>query len=277
MGHAIDPERGMLFHYNTFFGGNDTYFVSKIVFDITSESWFKSARGEKEIRKELSSIDFIGKVNLIDFLLKGLSAPSPNELMDIVQGTEDDVYDISDYVERNFPNFNSELRNIFENSSCLYLSNGADSELFLTWDNVIAEWDYQFFPKVSVIRDRKTLSEDDITYITMNEVFRLNNIIPVSVSYPGAQSDTPILADPKSGRKQSRTYVDSVGIKGDYLILQENKGSFELKKVAEDIKKISKFKNDSSHVQAVFHFTVEMGLDVKEILIGVGFRISESM
>lgn len=277
MGHAMDPERGMLTHYNTFFGDKGIFFVSKLVFDKNSESWFKSTPKEKEIREKLTTISNIEKSDLIDFFIKGLSIPNSVQLLNILGRLDENVYDISQFVNDNFQFFNSALRTIFENSKSLFLSNGSNSELFLTWEGIQPDFDYTELPDVTTIQKRISLSEDDVTYITMNEVFRVNEIVPVSVSYPGAQSDTPVLPDIKSGRSQLRTYIDSVGFKNDSILLQENKGSFKLKEIASDISKILKFKEDQNYIDAIIQFSVEQNLKVKKIIIGVGFGYSNQM
>lgn len=277
MGHAMDPERGMLTHYNTFFGDKGIFFVSKLVFDKNSESWFKSTPKEKEIREKLTTISNIEKTDLIDFFIKGLSIPNSVQLLNILGRLDENVYDISQFVNDNFQFFNSALRTIFENSKSLFLSNGSNSELFLTWEGIQPDFDYTDLPDVTTIQKRISLSEDDVTYITMNEVFRVNDIVPVSVSYPGAQSDTPVLPDIKSGRSQLRTYIDSVGFKNDSILLQENKGSFKLKEIATDISKILKFKEDQNYIDAIIQFSVEQNLKVKKIIIGVGFGYSKQM
>ncbi len=277
MGHAMDPERGMLTHYNTFFGDKGIFFISKLVFDKNSESWFKSTPREKEIRERLSVISSIEKPDLIDFLIKGLSIPNSEELLKILGDFEENIYDISDYIIENFRFFNAAVRTIFENSKSLFLSNGKGSELFLTWEGILPDFDYSQLPSVTNIKKRISISEDDVTYITMNEVFRVNGISPVSVSYPGAQSDTPVLPDKDLGRKQLRTYIDSVGFKNDSILLQENKGSFKLKEIESDISKILKFKEDQNYIDAIIHFAVEQNLEVKNIIIGVGFGQSKQM
>ena len=277
MGHAMDPERGMLTHYNTFFGDNDIFFVSKLVFNKNSESWFKSTPKEKEIREKLSQISNIEKSDLIDFLIKGLSIPNSLELMNILGDMGQHVYDISNFVNQNFQFFNSALRTIFENSKSLFLSNGVNSEIFLTWEGIQPDFDYTNLPDVTTIQKRISLSEDDVTYITMNEVFRVNDILPVSVSYPGAQSDTPVLPDINSGRSQLRTYIDSIGFKNESILLQENKGSFKLKEISTDISKIMKFKEDKNYIDAIIQFSVEQNLKVRNIIIGVGFGHSRQM
>jgi hypothetical protein len=277
MGHAMDPERGMLTHYNTFFGDKGIFFVSKLVFDKKSESWFKSTPKEKEIREKLSKISNIEKSDLIDFFIMGLSIRNSSQLLNILGDLDENVYDISQFVNDNFQFLNSALRTIFENSKSLFLSNGLNSEVFLTWEGIQPDFDYTNLPDVTSIQKRISLSEDDVTYITMNEVFRVNEIVPVSVSYPGAQSDTPVLPDTKSGRSQLRTYIDSVGFKNDSILLQENKGSFNFKEISTDISKILKFKEDQNYIDAIFQFSVEQNLKVKNIIIGVGFGYTKQM
>lgn len=277
MGHAMDPERGMLTHYNTFFGDKDIFFISKLVFDKNSDSWYKSTPREKEIKDRISQIDNIDKPDLVEFFIKGLSIPNSEQLLSILGGLENSIYDISNYVIDNFQYFNSAVRTIFENSKSLILTNGINSELFLVWEGVFADFDYSNLPSVTSIKKRTSISEDDVTYITMNDVFRVNSITPISVSYPGAQSDTPVLPDKELGRKQLRTYIDSVGFKNESIILQENKGSFKLKEIVSDISKILKFKQDKNYIDAIIQFSVEQNLEVKNIIIGVGFGYSNQM
>ncbi len=276
MGHAMDPERGMLSHYNTFFGNNEITFISKLKFDKTINSWYKQTPREKEINDILSSIEKIDKYHLVKFFLMGLSIPNSDELLSSIK-QDVEIYNITDFVVKNYQLLNASVRSIFDNSSYLNISNGVDDEIFLYWDKFNIDFNYDQLPEVTSIKLRSELSEDDITYITMNEIFKLNNIEPISVSYPGAQSDTPILPEKEKGRKQERTYIDSIGFKDSNLLLQENKGSFTLKNVKDDILKILKFKNEKNYHDAIMQFSVELNLEVKRIIIGVGFGTSNSM
>jgi hypothetical protein len=110
----------------------------------------------------------------------------------------------------------------------------------------------------------------------MNSVFSLNEIKPISVSYPGAQSDTPILPQTHLGRSQERTYIDSVGWKNNILVIQENKGAFKAKEVISDINKIIKFKAEENYKDAIYKFAIEQNSVYKELVIGVGFGYSKS-
>jgi hypothetical protein len=206
----------------------------------------------------------------------GLSIPNSDELLSSIK-QDVELYNITDFVYKNYQLLNASVRSIFDNSSYLNISNGVDDEVFLFWDKFTIDFNYDLLPDVTNIKLRSELSEDDITYITMNEIFKLNNIEPISVSYPGAQSDTPILPEKEKGRKQERTYIDSIGFKDSNLLLQENKGSFTLKNVKDDILKILKFKNEKNYHDAIMQFSVELNLEVKRIIIGVGFGTSNSM
>ena len=67
----------------------------------------------------------------------------------------------------------------------------------MTWDsNCLAEIKHSFNPNISSLMLRNILSEDDVTYSTINDFFRLNKIQTLAVSYPGSQSDTPLLTEP---------------------------------------------------------------------------------
>ena len=113
--------------------------------------------------------------------------------------------------------------------------------------------------------------------MTIHEVFKKNNITPLSVSYPGAQSDTPILPEPDQGRQQKRIYIDNIGVKDQCLILQENKGKYTMTKIKEDVDKISMFKTSANHRKALVTFTKEHSLKTNKVIIGVGFGESITM
>jgi hypothetical protein len=276
MGHAMDPERGMLTHYGTFFKTKNVKFISKLVFDPLIRSWYKQTSNEKKIEEIINENPTLSKSNLLEFLCYGLSLPDTKYLINLIQESRSNTIDISDYISNNYENFNTPFRTIIEFSNALHISSNSETEIFLIWKDTFYDFNYDELPENTELTERTSISEDDITYITMNSVFSLNEIKPISVSYPGAQSDTPILPQTHLGRSQERTYIDSVGWKNNILVIQENKGAFKAKEVISDINKIIKFKAEENYKDAIYKFAIEQNSVYKELVIGVGFGYSKA-
>lgn len=277
MGHAMDPERGMLTYYNTFFKEKDMTIMSKFIFDISSNRWYKSTPKEQEIRNNILKLEQIDKEHLIEFLVKGLSIVNGNNLISLVKNSKAEIINIDEFITDNYSLINNSFRTIIDHSSFLHLTDGLNNSLYLNWSKVNFNFDYSSLNDNTTLTERISISEDDVTYLTIHEVFKKNNIIPLSVSYPGAQSDMPILPEPKNGRQQKRIYIDNIGQKEDYLILQENKGKYTKSSIKSDIDKIAEFKTNSEYKKALITFVDEHKLETKQNVIGVGFGESNTM
>ncbi len=277
MGHAMDPERGMLTYYNTFLKENNMIVMSKFIFSKDSNRWYKSTPREKEIKKTLESIDEIKKTHLIEFLVKGLSIINGEILISLVQNSQNNIINIDSFIKANYSLINNSFRTLIDHSSYLQLSDGKSNNIFLTWSKVDFNFDLNPLQNNTRLKIRNSISEDDVTYLTIHEVFKINNITTLSVSYPGAQSDTPILPEPDNGRQQKRIYIDNIGIKENFLIFQENKGKYTKSTIKSDIDKISEFKTNKEYKKAIITFTKEHNLKVKQLIIGVGFGESNTM
>ena len=269
-GHSMDPERGMLSYYGTYYKNEDNTFVSKIILDPSKEQWFKGTSQYSGIRKfmddGLSSSD-----DLVTLLFMGLNLPDYEYYKDHVQ-KNGSIYDITDYVKKYLLNFNVSFRNIIINSDFFHLTDGDEFNIYLTWDkNQTSQFSFEKCPNVTEIAKRNDFSEDDVTFITIHNFFKENGIDTFSVSYPGAQSDTPVLPDKYSGRSQDRTYIDAIGLKGDSLIFQENKGPFKKADINDDLSKMKKFKVEVDYQKAVKDFKRKYGMDQKYLILGVGF------
>ena len=222
MGHAMDPERGMLAYYNTFLKNKNMTIVSKFVFSKNSDRWYKATPKEDEIKSTIRSIKKIDKNYLIEFLVKGLSIHNGETLISLVRKSKNNIINIDNYLKENYSLINNSFRTIIDHSTYLQLSDDTSNIVFLTWSKIEFNFNLSQLNYVTKLCSRKTISEDDITFLTIHEVFKKNNITPLSVSYPGAQSDTPILPEPDQGRQQKRIYIDNIGVKERFLILQEN-------------------------------------------------------
>ena len=277
MGHAMDPERGMLVYYNTFLCDADTTVMSKFVFNPSIKSWYKDTPKENEIFNQLKHKDNLTKFDLITFLVKGLSLINGDDLIDLVTNSSENLISIDNYIDNNYNRMNNSFRTIIDHSSILEIGDGNGFEIHLKWNSKNRDFKLDSLGTNTRLLERKNLSEDDVTYITIHNVFKENGINNISVSYPGAQSDTPILPEPEMGRRQKRIYIDNVGIKNDSLIFQENKGRFRKSDIRNDLEKISEFKTDPNYKVAVNKFANDLSLNFDELIIGVGFGESPSM
>jgi hypothetical protein len=271
LGHAMDPERGMLNYYGTFYKNENNVFVAKLLFDVNNKAWYKDTSQESEIEKIVKN-GFNKKIDLINALSLGLSLPNYDKLEQIIEKSKDVLIDVSQYIKDNIFSFNTPFRNIIKNADILYITDGNKLNLYLTWDkNSYSEYDHSNCPDITEIEERTKLTEDDVTFITIHNFFRDNMIETISVSYPGAQSDMPILPQPNNGRKQERIYIDAIGIKNNSLIFQENKGSYSKVKINEDINKIIKFKSNTDYKAAVVEFKRKNSLKTEKLYVGIGF------
>lgn len=271
LGHAMDPERGMLNFYATFFKNNTNTFIAKLLFNPSSQSWCKDTPKEREIRDMISN-GFNNNVELVKAMFLGLSLPNFDRLRTIIESSTDTVINITDYVNENILSFNTPFRSIIKNSDILYITDGGYTNIYMTWDDdCYIEHNHDECPPITSISERENLSEDDVTFTTIHSFFSANNIQTISVSYPGAQSDMPILPQPNGGRKQQRVYIDAIGTRNDYMIFQENKGPYSRTNLNKDIEKIIKFKNDPAYQTAIVEFKRKNSTTTEKLLIGIGY------
>lgn len=271
LGHAMDPERGMLNYYSTFFKNDTNTFIAKLLFNPSNQSWYKDTPKESEIRNMVSN-GFNNNIELVKAMFLGLSLPNFDRLRIIIEGSNDTIINITDYVNENILSFNTPFRSIIKNSDILYITDGSHTNIYMTWDdNSYIEHSHDECPSVTSISEREKLSEDDVTFTTIHSFFSANNIQTLSVSYPGAQSDMPILPQPNSGRRQQRVYIDAIGTKNDYMIFQENKGPYSRTNLNKDIEKIIKFKNEPAYQTAIVEFKRKNSISTEKLFIGIGY------
>lgn len=271
LGHAMDPERGMLNYYGTFFKNDNNTFISKLLFNPNNASWYKDTPKEDEIRNMIEN-GFSDNISLIKAMCLGLSLPKYDDLKNIVISSNELIIDVSDYITENIYVFNTPFRNIIKNSDILYITDGDSKNIYLTWnEECYVEFSHDNCPDKTTISERDKLTEDDVTFSTIHHFFHSNNITTLSVSYPGAQSDMPILPQPNGGRKQQRVYIDAIGLKNNNMIFQENKGPYSKSKINTDISKIINFKNDDDYKKAIVEFKRKNSIESEKLYIGVGF------
>lgn len=270
--HAMDPERWMLIFYNSFLIDNWTTVVSKIIMDLSKESWYKDTNNEDNIKKYIYNKKSLSNEDLLNLFFLWLNLKWLNE---IKINNINNIFDINEYVDKYYLNSSIPFRNIIDNSNYLNLTDWTNN-LYLKWDKKNRDFNYDILPDITYIEKQKDYSEDDVTYISINNIFNDNLINIVSVSYPWAQSDMPILPETAKWRSQKRLYIDIIWTKWENLYFQENKWPFKKKEIIEDINKISLFKNDISYIEAVNNFSKNNNINFKRLIIWVWFWNSKS-
>jgi len=282
-GHAMDPERGMLAYYGTL----TPNVVSKMVFSKTTNAWYKDIEKEEEIKHIVNK----GLENAYDFLYcfaLGSELYANKEFMDIISkyknySKSSIVIDITKFIQNNFSNLNKQLKTIFTYSKYFFIEddNGQRRVTFV-WKPYQESQEltfYEDYSNVTQIVERKVLDEDDVTYIVVHNILKLNGYKVVAVSYPGAQGDRRILIQAKTGRKQPRRYVDIISfLPNKATTLEESKGVYNVSKIQNSISRLSLYKTDEKYKSGLNDFLKRFAPEAlgTPIKIGVGFWASKS-
>jgi len=274
-GHAMDPERGWLSY---------TYLIdenvgSKMTFEEENDAWYKSTPKEDKIRDYLMENGISDKHDLLYLAMLGSGLYKYEKFKEGVLEEHDDEteIDISDFLNEKYLELNKSLRTIIKFSNYFKIEDTSGNYIKLIWPDFREEGEEECFddqPDVSILKERESISEDEVTYLSAYEVLKENGFELAAVSYPGAQGDKAILIEPGKGRKQKRKYVDIVSYITDEAInLQENKGKFSPSKVQGDIDEVNKYKTKSSYKEALETFKLRNDIPSpsNKITIGVGF------
>ncbi|MHA1677093.1 MAG: hypothetical protein ACTSU6_07990, partial [Candidatus Njordarchaeales archaeon] len=120
-GHAMDPERGMLAYYGTLVPN----VISKLVFNRTTDAWYKDIPKEEEIRNIVSK----GLKNVYDFLLcfaLGSGLYENGEFMDIIKNYENFpekyvIINLTKFIKKNLYKLSKPLKTIFTYSKAFVI------------------------------------------------------------------------------------------------------------------------------------------------------------
>lgn len=274
-GHAMDPERGMLSYYGVLFEKT----ASKMLFNADNNAWYKDTPKEDEIQ---DYIEEKGLTNGYDFLYcfmlgSGLYNNADfKEIVEIYKDKEDNILtvDLTNFLKNNYPNLNKAMRTIFKNSIFLKITDGNNElRVKFIWDEFNKDEDYKSFPNVSKINERDCFDEDDVTYITVHNILKINKFSIIAVSYPGAQADRVVLVAPGTGRRQERRYIDIIAyLPKKCTNLQENKGNYSPSQIQKEINELSKYKTESEYKDAINSFIERFDDNAPKVIkIGVGF------
>lgn len=135
------------------------------------------------------------------------------------------------------------------------------------------------YPNGTMIKERATIDEDDVTYITVHNILRPNGYSIIAVSYPGAQADRVILVEPNTGRRQKRKYLDVVSyLPKRNTSLQENKGLYQSRELQQDIVELTNYKMEKAYKEGLKAFLERYARNSVDLVvkIGVGFWAHKS-
>jgi hypothetical protein len=239
MGHGMDPERGMIWYHRY---RDNKPIISRIIFPSADDIFEKT---------ELK--------NSYDYLKAFMVGTGLDKNSKFSKFIEDNGYvnkfslkkteiDITNFIKDNFYSINKHLLSIFCNSQKILIQNEKEqNEIILFWSGSFSLFKSKNNHKATKIKERKNITEDDVTYVVAHQILSKNGFEIISLSYPGAQGDRAILPQAGSGRKQKRKYVDIISCyQNKYLNLTENKDIFSISKINEDIEKLNQYKSDKT-------------------------------
>lgn len=280
-GHAMDPERGMLAYYGTL----TSNVVSKMVFSRITDAWFKDIPKEAEIRRIVNK----GFKSVYDFLLcfaLGSNLYANKDFMNLITSYKgyagnNVVINLTDFIQKNFSKLSKPLKTIFTYSKLFVIEDdNGQRRVTFTWEPYQEEVKvYEDYLKITQIVERKTLDEDDVTYIVVHNILKPNGYKIIAVSYPGAQGDRRILIQAGTGRRQPREYIDIISfLENKATSLEENKGVYVADEIQNGINELSLYKSNEAYKEGLRNFLERFAPEAvgTPIKIGVGFWASRS-
>jgi hypothetical protein len=276
LGHAMDPERGMLAYYGII--GEKT--VSKMIFDEENDAWYKDIPKEEEIADYIKRKGLKTPYDFIHCFALGSGLHSNSMFMEIVktqEKTKSDpvIIDLSEFIKQNLSDLSKPLKTIFAYSLLFVIENTlGERKVIFRWESYDESTIFGNYADATMIKERAAIDEDDVTYITVHNILRPNGYSIIAVSYPGAQADRVILVEPKTGRRQKRKYLDVISyLPKKNTNLQENKGVYQSVELQRDIIELTNYKREEAYKDGLETFLERYGKDAVGLVvkIGVGF------
>lgn len=274
-GHAMDPERGMLSYYGTIYDK----IHSKMMFREDKSTWYNSSNGENKIKLHIKEYGLKTPYDFFYCFAYGSGLSNLNEIKNLLEkisqkSNKQLKINFSEIVKKNYPLLSKPMRTMFKYSDALIIVDKDDKEqVRIMWKKFKFDENYDAHFNITPIRNRKSIDEDDVTYVTIHNILRPNGYKIIASSYPGAQGDRVILVNPGTGRSQERTYVDIIAyLPNKVSAIQENKGKFMVNALKEDMKKIKNFKQDKKYISALDQFFKRYDDSApRSVKIGIGF------
>lgn len=289
-GHAMDPDRGVLFFANMLLGSKNV--TSEIQINRSAsynarggyKSLFDSAPQENQMREYVKHIintqnNIMTEENVLHIITSVWGLP-----LDLIEKTSDNNYFISDEKLYDFLMHHSSMsvKSIFFLSTALILSNQAREPICtIKWNDKSTKKYvkdlYVFNYAVTNIEELSLSSakEDIVTFCSV-ELYKKLEFDLLAVSYPGAQGDRCVLTG--SGRNVLRTYIDIIACGADdngiTVYLEECKAN--ISDSQNDAKKLNEFITNPEKMRGLERLYCKF-TNKKEkfdISIGVGAKIS---
>lgn len=287
-GHAMDPDRGILFFVSMLFGIESiaTKFIIKRERKSGKESYDTLFDGfSKPLRQSLNT--------LVEELENN---PNANNALKLFQtAINDDIFELRKIDSKRYEIVDESLKIFLEYyTSLTYKSIFLTSEKLLLCDyqhNILCElsWNANIvkeylstlcfannMPLILYPLSFKSAKEDIITYASVQILQKLGCDI-LSVSYPGAQGDRAILIG--QGRQTKRIYLDILAYKNTqkcFVLLHENKErQNELQKDEQKLLNLKDYHLDS--IQTLFNRLEHDSIFAQnELYLGLGSKISKN-
>lgn len=289
-GHAMDPDRGVLFFANMLLGSKNV--TSEIQINRSASynarggyrSLFDSSPQENQMRKYVEHIintqdNIMTEENALHIITSVWGLP-----LDLIEKTSDGNYFVSDEKLYDFLIHHSSMsvKSIFFLSTALVLSNQEREPICtIKWnDKSIKKYlrNLRVFNYTPTNIEELSLSsakEDIVTFCSV-ELYKKLNFDLLAVSYPGAQGDRCVLTG--SGRKVLRTYIDIIACgtdeNGITVYLEECKAN--IADSLNDSKKLNEFINNPEKKQGLerLYYKITNKKGKFDISIGIGAKNS---
>lgn len=289
-GHAMDPDRGVLFFVNMLVGADNV--ITEIQVNRSSDynarggykSLFDALSVEEKLKNYVEKI-INNKKNVfspVDALYVFITALNLDDLVYTqLSATEYRIEDVS-LIQFLKTHATMVSKSIFLLSTELQLTD-KDRNIIcrIKWNKkpiddylgILGNTTFRVTPLKQLSIDEA--KEDIITYASV-ELYKKMYCDLLAVSYPGAQGDRCILTG--SGRKVLRTYIDIIAYKDDNgryrVFLQENKDN--ISKSNPDVEKLKKIITDPEYkkgLKTLFRKTLNND-NLDSIFISIGAKIA---
>ncbi len=292
LGHAMDPDRGILTFISFLFS------EERAVYGIYA---LVRPRGNALMKQDVDSLETMRAK--LDVALDVMDRNSlPTWLADAIKRAAREATSLNDEVD--FQNvWEEHIDKIADSKVVMTLAYFLDG-LYLNHNGVKLTWDrrrllhtgnnnllpafanhfnfsnYTAPTPLALVAD--TVNEDEVSYTLVHKILKPNGFNIVSVSYPGAQGSMAVLPHPELGKAQPREYIDVIATPpighGIDVVLNESKGMFQSSEIMKDVAKIMRYKTCLVHQGAlkealVVAQVVDPRNEVKNIVAGVSFGV----
>lgn len=287
-GHAMDPDRGILFFVSMLFGLENI--VTKFIIARKKSTIKESYQGlfdglSKNIKTRLEP--FVEQINQTPNAKNALEIFKVATGIDLQFNKIDSIYyNISDENLKEFlQNYTSiTYKSIFLNSTKLQLCDYHQNILCeISWNStIVKEYLKSLYSRNGIPLNLSYLSfqnakEDIVTYASVL-LFKQMGCEILALSYPGAQGDKAIIIG--SGRQTKRIYLDIIAYKHSqkyFVLLHENKEKHN--DLKEDERKLlnikSHHKNALQNLFEKLHFT--HNIDENNLYLGLGSKYQKDL